>query len=139
MYRKYFIVSRAYSNFLTFILRAYFQMCLLLRGRTLIYVKFLELKISEKDKENLNQLCHWNWLINVLPNGLTFKRAYFRGRAYNKVFTVFDKYLLMCRAVLIPNFSRIKLLRPRFRVPFKVPNLRERKYLTTTWTCKKFT
>ena len=53
IYRKYFIVSRAYSNFLTFILRAYFQMCLLFRGRTL---KFLELKISQKDEEHLNQL-----------------------------------------------------------------------------------
>ena len=35
-YRKYFIVSRAYSNFLTFILRVYFQTGLLSRGRTLI-------------------------------------------------------------------------------------------------------
>ena len=35
-YRKYFIVSRAYSNFLTFILRVYFQTGLLSRGLTLI-------------------------------------------------------------------------------------------------------
>ena len=35
-YRKYFIVSRAYSNFLTFILRVYFPEGLLSRGLTLI-------------------------------------------------------------------------------------------------------
>ena len=35
-YRKYFIVSRAFSNFLTFILRVYFQTGLLPRGQTLI-------------------------------------------------------------------------------------------------------
>ena len=34
-YRKYFIVSQAYSNFFTFILRVYFQTGLLSRERTL--------------------------------------------------------------------------------------------------------
>ena len=39
-YRKYFIVSRAYSNFLTFILRVYFPEGLLSRGLTLIQLNY---------------------------------------------------------------------------------------------------
>ena len=39
-YRKYFIVSRAYSNFLTFILRVYFPEGLLSRGLTFIQLNY---------------------------------------------------------------------------------------------------
>ena len=75
---------------------------------------------------------HWHWLINVLINGLTFKRVYsregllyfswnisagllsrgltieYRGRAYNKVFTVYGASFARVRKILKSSTQCIK-------------------------------
>ena len=50
-YRKYWKVSRAYFNFLTFFLRVYFQVGLLFRGHNLSWAKILGRKIPSSYSE----------------------------------------------------------------------------------------
>ena len=64
-YRKYFIVSRAYSNFFYIFLRVYFQVGLLFRGHTLSWAKILGRETPSSYSERQVRLDFNEYIIDI--------------------------------------------------------------------------